>query len=425
MALLGGGVLSLGILFHRHREVAENPAEVGSATVDVKADSRTDGIGGVGPERLSDAMVAGDVRVAESRQAAESGREASSQGPELVVLPEARELVAALGRLDVVAGRVSSAQVTEWRGRLRAVIAMGADAVPAIREYLALNKDYLFGRENARALQYESVRDALIDSLRQIGGEVAIQATLETLQTTADPGEVLELARNLEKMAPGVHRAEMLDAARQVLGMAKQGELKDYDVGPLFEVFQKYGDASAIADLQQAGDKWKYYSTVALANLPESAGVPALIQMVTGPGGNRGLALELLAQLSARNADAKAAVAEQVRTGGVKANQWPYLAAVLGGDHYQLPESLWSAALDSSALEQQKTAHIAYGNQNFYQGPPPGGHSPEAIREQLGIVDELAALTVDPAALRSLAAAKQALQQRLGQLMAVPAGGGQ
>ena len=49
---------------------------------------------------------------------------------------------------------------------------------------------------------------------------------------------------------------EMLDSARQVLEMAKRGALASYDVGPVFEVFQKSGGAEALSDLQQAGGQW-------------------------------------------------------------------------------------------------------------------------------------------------------------------------
>ena len=51
------------------------------------------------------------------------------------------------------------------------------------------------------------------------------------------------------------------------------------NVGPLFEVLHKYGDDRVVADLQQATGEWRYYPKIALANLPDGAGIPAPVKI--------------------------------------------------------------------------------------------------------------------------------------------------
>jgi len=337
-----------------------------------------------------------------------------------VASAETRQMVDLLTRMNPGGVPLTGEQAAAWKQNLQALIQQGAGAIPAIRDFLELNKDFMFGPENTQMLGYESARGALIDALRQIGGPEGTQATLEALRGTGDPREILALARNLDSMAPGEHRQEMLDSARQVLGMAAQGELQGYDVGPLFEVLQKYGGSAALPDLEQGIARWKYYGAIGLVNLPDGAGIPSLIQMAGGTGSNRGIALEMLAQVSTQYPEARAALMDQVGSGKIPSNLWPYLGSVLGGDYYQLPDALWFAAQNGAAIDRQKTAHIRSGNQNFYQGPLPGGVPPEQLRQQIALVDELSGVTSDPAAMQALQNAKVTLNERLARITALP-----
>src|SRR5262249_30256144 len=157
-----------------------------------------------------------------------------------------------------------------------------------------------------QAFGYNSARVAMFDALQQIGGPEAVSAMTGVLQTTADPKEIALLARNLAQQDPELYRGEVLNAVHEALTMAASKNLEGSDVGPLFEVLQKYGGPTAVADLEQVTGQWKYYSTMALAKLPDGAGVPSLIRMAQGTGGGRDAALEMLAQLAATNPDAKA-----------------------------------------------------------------------------------------------------------------------
>ena len=68
-----------------------------------------------------------------------------------------------------------------------------------------------------------------------------------------------------------LHRQEFLDAAKQTLAMASNGGLPNRDVAPLFEIYQKFGDAQSVGDLERSANQWNFYSMIALAHLPEGA----------------------------------------------------------------------------------------------------------------------------------------------------------
>ncbi|MES2469187.1 MAG: hypothetical protein V4675_17905 [Verrucomicrobiota bacterium] len=329
---------------------------------------------------------------------------------------ETRQWVEALGRMNPDGTPLSGEQAAAWKQQLQALVQQGAAGLPAIRDFLELNEDIDFGPADTQMLGYPSGRSALFDAIRQIGGPEGVQAALTALRGTADPREILALARHLESMAEGEHRQPVLDSARQVLGMAKRGELAEYDVGPLFEVLQKYGGSAARSDLEQAVGQWKYYGAIGLANLPEWEGIPSLIRMATEPGGQRGIALELLAQVSLQCPEARTELMDQVSAGKVPSRHWAYLASVLSGDYYQLPDALWFAAQNGVPIDRQKTAHIAFGNQNFYKGLPPGEVSPDQVLLQITLVEEIASATPDSAAKAILQTAKDVLNQRLSRL---------
>jgi hypothetical protein len=201
--------------------------------------------------------------------------------------------------------------------------------------------------------------------------------------------------------------------------MAAADKLPDRDVAPLFEIFQKYGDASAVTELTKATDQWNYYAVVALAQLPEGAGIPALIDLAESPGGARLNALEMLAQVSTQSPEAHAALLESARSNKISPNYWPYLTPLLAGDQYHFETSV----LDNLAVPQSSRSgnagHVESGNQNFYTTPPAGGLSQERINEQNDLIDELLVATTEPAALQALELAKNLLFRRASQAVVV------
>jgi len=329
--------------------------------------------------------------------------------------PMARQLMNSLFHLDQPGVPQTREQVAEWKTNLQQLVLQGAGAVPAIQEFLEKNVDLGFGREGSQALGYSSARAAMFDALAQIGGPEAVGLLGQTLQATADPREIALLARSLEQIEPQLHQQEVLDAARQVLAMAANGNGEETEVGPLFEVLQKYGGPGAVADLQQASAHWNYYGAIALGQLPDGAGIPALIQMVQDAAGkSKGLAaLEMLTQASSSNPDARAALIDQVKGNKIAPSMWPYLASVLAGDQLQLRDSSLDAGTPPG-LKEVKTFHIASGNQNFYSAPPIA-LTPDQINLQMALIDELNATTSNPIGVQTLQSARNTLSRRLPQ----------
>lgn len=334
--------------------------------------------------------------------------------------PESQQLVQGLTKVFQPGSPITAENAGAFRQQLQQLVQQGASGIPAILEFLAKNQDEVFSTEQSQAAGYASVRGALMDALRQIGGPEGIAGMLEVIHTTGDPHEILALARNLDAIAPDEYRSDMIEAARQTLAMARQGQLEGYDVAAVFEVLRQFGGSDAIVDFQQASGQWKYYAAIGLAQLPDGAGIPTLIQMANDSDSRRGIALEMLAQVATVYPEARAALVAQVRAGNIEPNLWPFLGAVLMGDHYQFSESTGQTLRDGQYMERVRSSHIQFGNQNLYQGAPPGGFTPEQLNQQLAFVNELLGAASNPDAQRELTRAQAALNARLNRLSAAP-----
>jgi len=329
--------------------------------------------------------------------------------------PETRQLVDSLVKLEQQNGVLTQDQAAVWKRSFQ-----GPGAVPAIREFLARGTDFDLGQEARGLSGYASAREAMFGALAQIGGAEAVAALAGTLQTTADPREIALLAQHLERLDPPAHRQEALDAARQTLAMAADGKLPDRDVAPLFEVFQNYGDAKIVADLQKAAGQWNYYATVALARLPEGAGVPALIDMAQSLTGPRLNAIEILTQMSDQYPEARAALLEMARSNRISSSQWPYLAPLLAGDRYHYEGSVLEASSTAGSMGQEIAGSVLFGNQHFYTAPNSGELTPERINQLSSLIDELLATTAEPAAVEALERSKALLSKRAPLVMNTP-----
>jgi hypothetical protein len=304
-------------------------------------------------------------------------------------------LVSGLKQLSGTNAALTPEAVAAWRTNFMNLVQNGSGSVPALRAFLDQKMDYQFTQEAWQTLGYSSARLAAIDALRQIGGPDAVTAREGLLGTTQTPREIAVLARDLEAAAAA----------------AKDPQV---DVAPLFEVFQHYGDASAIPELEKAMGQWNYYATISLTNLPDNAGVPSLLRMAdpTSGSGSRVVALEMVAQLAASNADARQFLATQVANKGIPANLWPYLASPLAGDQYYPVDSAITQYPQLQSMSDLKTSHLAYGNQNLYTLPGNQNLTADGIQQRLALVDELLKATSDPAAVQALQRARDTLTQR-------------
>ncbi len=323
--------------------------------------------------------------------------------------PYTRQLVANLAQINVTQGPIGKEQAEQWKQSYQTLVAQGAAAVPAIRQFLEQNQELNFSAVGGGdQLGQPSLRTAMINALQQIGGPDATAVMLDTLRSTTLPSEIAQLAKSLEQQAPGQYRQEALSAASEVLGLAAKGQLNNWDVGPLFQMLQTYGDASSAAVMQQFQSNWKSYSMISLAGLQDGQGVGALVSEAQDPAGGREFAYEMLAQVAALYPDAANALLEQARQNRIPDAMWRKIAIGLSGDQFQVgtPPSPGPGA---TAVAGQKTYHVEAGNQNFYSLPLTTLASADELAQRRALVNQLLSATSNPAAVQALQGALTAL----------------
>ena len=341
----------------------------------------------------------------------------AASGPRSLPNADSIQLVAKLTQPDLNSGPITAEKAAEWKENLQQLVQQGAAGTPAIRDFLEKNLDMNFESVNGgKALGQPSLRMALLDALRQIGGPEAMAISAQTLQTTTDPREIAFLARHLDQQAPEQYRDAALKAARESLALATEGKLEAKDVGPLFDVLGQYGGAGAVPDLEQAAARWKYYSAIALADLPEGAGIPSLLQMAdpaTGGRANRIAALEALAQLSPLYPEARDALLQQAHASQISDSSWITVAGVLAGDKLQIgkvaPEDVGTVGTNL------KMFHLSNGNQDFYSTQNTAQLSPGEITERVALIDQLLSQeknTLTPTATEALQKSRATLTNR-------------
>ena len=168
--------------------------------------------------------------------------------------------------------------------------------------------------------------------------------------------------------------------------------------------------------------RWKYYATIALANLPEGAGIPSILRLAdpSSGSGSRVVALEMVAQLANDHTEVRQFLLDQVANKTIPPNLWPYLAGPLAGDQYFPVDSAITSYPTLQTWSDLKTTHISYGNQNLYNLPGDQNLTAEGIGQRLALVDELIKATADPNAIQTLQRARNALTARYDRTTAQP-----
>ncbi|MSU59675.1 MAG: hypothetical protein EXS35_16170 [Pedosphaera sp.] len=327
-------------------------------------------------------------------------------------------VVSRLAAINVTNGPVTAAQAAEWRQRLKRLTEKGAAAVPAIRDFLAKNVDLNFEPAgNEALLGAASLRLALLGVVEKIGGPEAVALSAQTLQTTADPAELATLIRFLDRVETGKHRVGALVAARETLALAASGRWDGREVAPLFEILKKYGGAWAAGELEKYANTWFDYTPIALAQLPDAAGVPTLIRLAKNADGRLTLGHDVyqrvLAQVAVANTNAAEALVEQTRQNRIEVNAWPAVGAVLAGNSLHLAKPLLDPPSPLAAQPDTRRYHVAVGHQNFIETTPHDSLAPADIGVRIRLVDRLLEATTNPAAIDALEGARISLAARL------------
>ena len=319
-------------------------------------------------------------------------------------------------------------EVIAWKSEFQKLVARGGEAIPAIRSFLLEGTTHPFSTEVWRALGYSSARLAMVDALRQIGGAEAASLMRTLLSQNGSPREIAMLARGLDETTRGQFRPETLAAARAglqrastVFASAETTEAKALDVAPLFEVFQHYGDASVVPDLEKAAAQWSYYAAIALADLADGEGLPSLLKMAEKQSGSsRMLALGMIAQLSASNGEAKEFLHSQVAAGQIPPSFWPYLSGSLAGEEYFPVDSAITLYPNLRDWSDLKSIHIHSGNQNLYVLPGSLTETSEGLNQRLTLMNDLLSSTSDATAQENLRKSITTLEKRLAQIPETP-----
>jgi hypothetical protein len=326
----------------------------------------------------------------------------------------ARQNVSSLAKTDLSHGPLTAAQADAWNQNFQQLAKQGMPAIPAIREFLEKNQDIVFDADADRqATGYSSFRLALIDMLQKIGGPEAQAASLDVLQRTADPVEIATLSRNLERAAPGKYAEAISNAAREALGIASSPGWDGRDVALLFEVLKRFAGAAAVPDLQKSSGTWFDYAPIVLADLPNGAGVPALVEWIKNPNAplfaGNDVYLRMLAQASTQYPDAMEALLEQARANRIPSSAWDGIAAAMAGSRLELALSFFNPASPGAPRREIRTYHISAGNQTFLDVAPPADRTPKQLADRARAIDQLSATTENPFGQQALQKAKQSL----------------
>jgi hypothetical protein len=178
--------------------------------------------------------------------------------PPLAAKPAPEELLRRLAVMKFTPGPGQARAARQILVVLGQLAECGPNALPAIGQFLSSNADVEYDRlaeakvpRDIRAVTDAvvpfSLRLALFDVVRQIGGDDAERLLAETLGRTARGLEVACLTQLLEEMAPGKYRDIALAAAQALLSGATGDRLqRDY----LLSVLRRFNDASFAAAAQ-------------------------------------------------------------------------------------------------------------------------------------------------------------------------------
>jgi hypothetical protein len=274
--------------------------------------------------------------VAPDRPVTALAQEPALPSPELLTCQQLVDELAKIGN-----GPITPGQAARFKADLNELIKRGATSVPAIQGLLGQDTDVAFGGvKGGDQLGFSSLRSSLIDALNQIGGPAAQTALVDTMNSTAVPSELLQIAQDLNKQAPGQYNDEIVSNVQATLAMASAGQLgTNAELGPAYRTLQTFGNANTTADAANS-DPVDFYNAVQLANMPNGQGLSSLVQMQQNSSGtSQAIATDMIAQMAGQNGDALTALAQLAQNGQISQNEWLQIAPILGGSQYQMNSS--------------------------------------------------------------------------------------
>jgi hypothetical protein len=300
--------------------------------------------------------------------------------PELLTPQQLADELANIGK-----GPITAEQAARFKADLKELVRRGAASVPAIQTLLQQNFDESFGDvKGGDQLGYSGLRSSLIDALNQIGGPTAQSALVDTMNSTAVPAELLQIAQDLDKQAPGQYNDEIVSNAQATLAMASAGQLgTNAEVGPAFRTMQNFGSANTTSDAANS-DPVDFYNAVQLANMPNGQGLSSLLQMQQdSTGTSQTIATDMIAQMAGQNDDALNALAQLAQNGQISQNEWMQLAPILGGAQYQMNSAGTDYTVGSPNLTQDQINQRIQMLNTFMSFVPQGTGGYKALQQEV------------------------------------------
>jgi hypothetical protein len=292
--------------------------------------------------------------------------------------------------------------------------------VPAIGDFLSTGADVDFtSKKGGDLVGHRTLRQAVIDALGAIGGDQAAAVSLAQVQRATEPMEIVLLARILDTEEPGLHGQAVLDAVGDALQLAAHASIEESpDVSPLFDLLRADRGEQAVALLERSVPEWEEYALIALAGLPDGAGVPSMIAVAAraDAAANRALPFQALAQTAARYPEAGEALVELAGSARIPDGDWRALGEALEGKQLQFSADMFAGtpladAPPSSARSPLKSYFIEWLNVRYEQRLASADWSDDQLERQLALIDRLHAATTSPAATRALDQARATLER--------------
>jgi hypothetical protein len=329
-------------------------------------------------------------------------------------------LVSRTQRMQVI----TAAGATDIHRVLRGLREQGTAAVPAIGEFLRDGEDIDFAKKSGgEQVGYRTLRQAMIDTLETIGGSEATSVSLEQLQRTTEPIEMVMMARAVDREEPGIHRGEVIDAIGDALQSAEQAPAKaSPDVAPLFDLLRTFGGEQAVTTLEASVPQWGEYAVIALAGLPEGAGISSLAALAgsaDGPMLNPVLPFQMLAQATAQYPEAGDALVGLAAAGQIPDDAWDVLGQALGGKHLEFPAKMFDGTplsengmgTSRGGASPSKSYYVEWLNVRYEEDVVSANWSADQVEQQLALIDDLLDATSTPAAVQALQQARASLQR--------------
>jgi hypothetical protein len=168
--------------------------------------------------------------------------------------------------------------------------------------------------------------------------------------------------------------------------------------------------------LEHNAARWGIYSMVALAQLPDGAGIPSLVHFAAGQGSSANVAaLQMLGQVATQSEEARAALLQLARDSQLSQYSWAALEPYLAGAQQFFLNSAYESPLSNVSPNDLRMAN-ASGQQTYTA--PLGAMTADQIAQREKLIDEMLAITTDPYGKQRLQQARNQLEARLPQVAA-------